>query len=269
MRSWAIAALALGGASGCAAAAPPRDLTDAQRVLARAETGPFAELAEAEIQDAEAALAEAEREAFAEPGSTRAADSAYVALRAAERARIAARCGAEREALSKARHAVARLEELEARRARERAEEARRREAEARAQAAFWAAQREAVERARSEDDIVVQQDHALVVRMPDAELFWPGTSLLRPSAEAHLAALARALPASPRGMLRVTALVDVAGLHLDAARMTRRRAQHVLDVLRASGVPRDAILPAARHPPAGVEVDIEVTEPPALGPSG
>ena len=266
MRAWAFAVLAL---AGCAPAVPPRELTEAQRVLARAETGPFAELAGDAIGEAETDLAEAEREVDRDPGGVGAADSAYVALRAAERASLAARYGAEREALSRARGAVARLGEIQARLAEERAREARRRQDEARAQAAFWRAQREAVARARSDADVVVELAHALVLRLPDAELFWPGTSLLRPSAEAHLAALARALPTSPRGMLRVTVLDDLCTLHLDAARMMQRRRQHVLGVLRAAGVPDAVLLPAARYPPPGAEVDIEVTEPPALRPPG
>jgi outer membrane protein OmpA-like peptidoglycan-associated protein len=264
MKGGPIAALAL-AAAGCVPAAPPKDLAAARSVLARVESCAFAGLAEDAIRDAEAALAEAERQADADPGGYDAADSAYVALRAAERAKVVATYGADVEALAKARRMVARLEEIQARRAAEAAEVARRRAAAQEAREAFWAAHRAAVARARSSADGIVELAHAMVLQMPDAELFLPGTSYLRPEAVARLAAFARALPRSPRGLIRVTVLVDHPTAHLDAERLTERRRQHVIEVLRASGVPEAALLPAARHPQTGSEVHIEVTEPPAI----
>src|SRR5258706_113339 len=79
-----------------AGAAPQRELADARIAFARAVGSPRADRVRGAIGEAEAALAAADREELEDPGGDHARDLAYVALRAAERARIAALYEADR-----------------------------------------------------------------------------------------------------------------------------------------------------------------------------
>lgn len=254
--------------AGCAAMAcapvdarPPRDLVAASSALARAEASPFAEEAAAAIADAEAALEEAEREAVEHP--RRAADSAYVARRMAERARFAAQYEAEREALEKARAAALRLgAELERREAEARAIAAREK-ALAEASAARQKARRAALEGARGEVGVVLERGEGFVFRLPAEALFLPGTSLLRDGAVPRLAALAAALRNGAPCDVRIDVVEDVEGFRTRADLLASRRRTRVHDLLRAYGIPAAAFARPLRHPPCGTQVDVVVIERP------
>ncbi|MFT3768689.1 MAG: hypothetical protein QM820_24850 [Minicystis sp.] len=251
------------GLAGCAVAPlPPPELLDAQRVLARAAASPFAPEAAAEITAAEALLTQAEREHEAHPGSARAADGAYVALRAAEKAVIAGRYAADRIALEKARGAAFRLAADLERRDAFLASLARRHAAQAAAQAALREAHRGALERARGPMTQIVERPDALVFRLSPDELFLPGTSLLRDGAEPRLAALCHCLGERPPYAVRLAILCDVEGFKTAPAILAARRLARVQEALRAHGVPEEAFLPPERHPPPGTQIDVMIVEP-------
>lgn len=258
-------ALLLSALLGCAAPAVsmPRDLLDAQRELARAQTGPFADAVVEDLRDAERELAMAERTQAAHPGSARAADDAYAALRAAEKARVAGRCAAARQALEHARRGAARLREALIRRRATLAELARKRQEDARLRDALRRAHRALLERVRGPDAEVLERADAYLFRIPAERVFLPGTSILRGNAELRLAALAGALASGPPLQVRLQMPNDFAGFKISASLLGSRRLQRVHDTLRAHGVPAAAFLPAVRHPPPGAQVDVIVMTPP------
>jgi hypothetical protein len=257
--------------AGCASAPrPPGDLAVAESVLARAEASPFAPEASAEIDDAEALLTQAEQEGAADPGSERAAEDAYVARRAAEKAVIASRYAAHRIALAAARVAMDRLEADRTRRDALLASLARRRAAQAEAQAALHQAHRAALERAAGPGAQIVERPSALVLRIPADTLFLRGTSLLRDGAEPLLTALARALEQVPPFELRIEVPDEPLGYKLAPPVVATRRRARVQALLRARGVPEDAILSHVTQPPPGTQIDLVVIEPPLpLPPDG
>lgn len=258
------AALLLPALAGCAAVSlpPPPALLAAQRVLARAEEAPFAAEASAELAAAEAALTAAERAQVTHPGSALAAEEAYVALRTAEKAAVAARYAADRIALEKARGQARRLEADLARRAAFLASLARRHAAQAAAQAALREAHRAALAQASGPTTQVLERPGLSVFRLPAEELFLPGTSLLRDGAAPRLSALCRCLGAAPPYTLRVSILDDVDGFKTPAVVLAERRRRRVEQTLRAHGVPEEAFLPPERSPAPGAQVDVVVVEP-------
>lgn len=156
---------ALAGAVGCAGCAavvpgPPGDLLKAQSELGRVWASPQTEWAPDEIAEADAALDQAEATfgaALRDSGSRwNAEDDAYVALRMAQRARIAMLYEAEREALRKARGAVRRLTDDGERRQASLVDQANRRRALEEARARVATARRAALERARRAGDQIL-----------------------------------------------------------------------------------------------------------------
>jgi hypothetical protein len=241
---------------------PPRALLAAQRTLARAEEAPFAGEVAGELAAAEAALSAAERAEAAHPGSALAAEEAYVALRTAEKAAVAARYAADRIALEKARGQARRLEADLARREAFLASLARRHAAQAAAQTALREAHRAALRRARGPTTQIVEQPGVEVFRLSAEELFLPGTSLLRDGAAPRLAALCHCLIAAPPYAVRLAILDDVEGFKAPAVLLAERRRQRIEATLRAHGVPEGAFLPPAPRPPPGAQVDVMVVEP-------
>ena len=247
--------------AGCASAPllPPRELLLAQRALARAEDGPFASLAPEEIADAEAALTAAER--AHERRSASAADDAYVAWRAAERAFLAGRYAAAREALFKARRAARHLAEDLDRRASFFASIARRRAAQARAMAERRRETLAVLRRAEAAGATVLDRPDAIVVRFSIESLFLPGTSLFRDGGEDRLAALCHALAAAPPCELRLAIVDDVEGFRTAPAALATRRYDRVEGAIRArSSTSHVQILRFAPSP--GAQVDLMVILP-------
>jgi hypothetical protein len=238
-------------------ARPPADLVAAQRTLGGAMAAPFAEEAAEEIGAAEIALTSAERAHAAHPFAADALDDAYVARRAAEKAAAAIVVSAERRALAEARAMAARLAADRDRRAAFFASIARRRAARAEAAAALEQRHREAIAAAGLR---VLHRGDAAVVRFAAEELFLPGTSLLRDGAEDRLAALARALMASPPFQIAIAVLDDVEGYRTAPPLLASRRAQRLRETLAAHGVPEEALL--AARPAPGTQIDLAVVEP-------
>jgi Domain of unknown function (DUF4398) len=90
------AALLIG--AGCASTLPPVQLMSARGAYQRAESGPAARFAQAELQKAKSALDVAER-SFADHGDApRTRDLAYVARRRAQLAAVVGEAGASKEA---------------------------------------------------------------------------------------------------------------------------------------------------------------------------
>ena len=257
--------------AGCAAqeSLPPRDLVAATHALAVAQASPYADAATEELADAEALLTAAERDQALRPTSFRAADSAYLARRAAELARLAGVYAADREALDKARSAAENLRAALVRRDALIAAVERRREDDTQARAALHRAHLRALETARGLDAEIVERPDGLVFRLSVEQTFLPGTSLLRTGADDRLASLARALASAPRPLeIRLQVLDDLPGAGTGAALLAARRLQRLHDVLRRRGVPAGVFLAPRRHPPPGAQVDVLVEDPPVLVPS-
>lgn len=257
--------LALAGAAGCATVTPPPrpDSAAARAQILVLAQDHLADDAGDAWTDAEEALAAAERAT----GTPRANDAAYVALRKAARARLAALHARERQALEQARAEVRRLGDDDARREAFFTDLARRREADAAALVLATRARRRALDGAGASDpdSAVVPSAGGIVFRTAAEALFLPGTSLLRDGAEPRLSALASALRRPPACEVRVQVLDDVDGRRTGAARLAARRSARVHDALLAHGVPPDAFVPPLRHPPPGTQVDVIVEErPPA-----
>lgn len=253
----AVAALAL----GCAA--PPRtpaDLPAARAALEEARRSPFAAEAREALLDASASLARAERDQRREPGSPEAFDSAYVALRDAERARVSGLYAAERAALAAQRAAVSRREqEIVERDARAR-EQARQLDAHRRAREARDAARREALARANTGGSI--ERDPAGTrLRISADAVFWPGSAVVRVDSYASLGAIAAALRAGPPCSVTIEVLDDAEGYGLDPRALAHRRKIRLVEALTARGVRADVFEPSTRRPPRGVELDIVITE--------
>ncbi|APR80635.1 Hypothetical protein A7982_05982 [Minicystis rosea] len=250
------------GLSGCASGSllPAGDLLTAQRTLAQAAESPFASEATSEIGAAESALTQAEREHETHPGSVRAADAAYVALRAAEKAMVTSRVAAERIALEKARGAALRLQADLERRDAFFASLARRRAAQAQAEIDLREAHRAALARASGPSTQIVERPAAFVFRVPVEEMFLPGTSLLRDGAAAQLASLCRCLVAPYT--VQIVVADDLDGVHTSAATLAARRRLRVHQIMRGYGVPESAFLPPERWPLPGTQVDVIVGEP-------
>lgn len=253
--------LALAGAAGCATAAPPPhpDLAAARAQLVMLAEGPLAEADRDARTDAEEALAAAEQ-ASGTPG---AGEAAYVALRKAEQARLAALLARERLALAHARAEVRRLGDDDARREAFFADLARQRRADADHLVLATRARRRALDEAGAADpaSAVVPSARGIVFRTAAEAIFLPGTSLLRDGAAPRLAALAAALRRAPACDVRVQVLNDVDGRRTGAARLAARRRVRVQGALLALGVPRGAFVPPLRHPPPGTQVDVIVEE--------
>lgn len=257
--------------AGCAPAAtgPSPELVLAQRALGRATDSTFADRATEEIIEAEQALTMAEREHMAHPGSVRADDEAYVALRAAEKAFFAGRSEAAREALQRARRAASHLAKDLARREAFLASLARRRAAQAEAREEGRRALREALEGARASGARIVERDGAIVLRFSAEQLFLRGTSLLRDGAEDRLAHIAVCLAKAPPFELRLAVVDDVEGFRTSPAMLASRRYERLREALCARGVPAAAFLSRHVRPPSETQIDIVVNAPdPPLPPA-
>jgi len=228
---------------------------------------PQAEWAPGEIAEAEAALDQAEATfgaALRGSGSRwNAEDDAYVALRMAERARIAMLYEAEREALQKARGAVRRLTDYGERRQASSVDLAHRRRALEEARAQIATARRAALERARRAGDQILDRPEGLLFRIGAEHLFLAGTSLLGGEAGARLDALAEALRSGPPCDVLLQVLDDVEGLRFSNEALAQRRWEHLHDALVARGVPSDAFARPLRYAPFGTQVDVLVIEHP------
>jgi hypothetical protein len=255
--------------AGCASAPrlPPPELVLAQRALARVEDGPFASFAGEEIVEAEALLTAAER--AHERGSPSAGDDAYVAWRAAERAFIAGRYAAAREALFKARRAARHLADDVDRRASFFASLARRRAAKAALVAERRRAMLDALRRVEPAGAFVAPGPDAIVVRFSTEGLFLRGTSLFRDGGEDRLGALCEALAGAPPFELRLAIVDDVEGFHTAPLTLASRRYARVLAALRARKATAHAQI-ARLLPSPGAQVDVIVVLPdPPLPPDG
>lgn len=258
-------ALRCGCECGCASTAtlpPPGDLVEARIELLRVASSPLAEGAADAIAEAEAAITAAEREP-----AGRSADAAYVALRLAQQAQIAAMVAAERDALEKARSAARRIAADTARRETFFTDLGRRRRAEAEARARRAESRRAALESAVDPTSQLVDRPEGILVRLSTEALFLPGTSLLRSGAEPRLAALAAALRRGPACDLRIEVLDDADGFRTDPGRLAERRSRRIRDTLRSHGVPADAFEAPRYDVPCGAQVDVLVIERPVVLP--
>lgn len=262
MRWWALGVVV--ASAGCVPAASmvPGDLVLAQRALGRAADSAFADRAAEEIAEAEVALDLAEREQAMRPGSARAAEDAYVARRAAEKAWVAGRCAAAREALLRARRAASHLAADLARREAFFASLSRRRAALAEARAEQRRALLSSVVGARAAGARILERADAIVVRFSVEQIFLHGTSLLRDGAEERLDRLAACLAKAPPSELQLAIVDDVEGFRTRPRALASRRHERLREALSARGVPASAFRPRAVHPPSQTQIDVLVIAP-------
>jgi flagellar motor protein MotB len=258
-----LAALFLAALSGCASGPfLPKELVDARVAMKRARQSPMADRAPVPLAEAEDALAEAEYQAFKEPGRQEARDLAYVARRKAERARIAGLHEADLEALKGARSSVARLQENLARRSSSQAELARRLHEEHRTREAQRARLTEELANLGAAASLVERRPGGALIRIDWEQLFYRGSSMLRPGAKARIAAIAGAIRSGPPCQVRIQVLDDQEPIGLsDKRTLAQRREKRLRDALVARGVAPEVFLPAERVTKVGTSVDVVLTE--------
>jgi outer membrane protein OmpA-like peptidoglycan-associated protein len=259
--------LALAAVGGCATTRPassvvPRDLVEARAAASRASASPNANMACDELREAELALeaAEAAQRDDPEAGATR--DLAYLALRKAERARIAGIYAAELQALENARAAVTRLQVNLGRR--EAAVEENQRQLESMLEAKERAIGRleRSLADASGPTGALRRDGTGYVVVIPSEAFFEWRQTRLRPRAGAQLDAIAGALTAAEGQRVVIAVSADSAGERfdrgLDAPGLAKRQAERIRDQLRARGV--EAVVEARGEKGAAASVEILVS---------
>jgi outer membrane protein OmpA-like peptidoglycan-associated protein len=269
-RKCTLGLLGLVGLVACSSTPPPRDLVTARSAYQRAQSGPAAELAPAQLDTAMQALRRAE-DSFREEGDTpETRDLSYIALRKAEMAEAAGgleqanqqRSKADKDFKSLTETAQVQLDatrrELdETRKAAERAsqymkEEAERAKAELKKSKAQLEAERQArlaVEKKlasalRSLEEVakVKQEKRGVIITLEGAVLFASGKSALLPIAQQKLDQVAKALQDQGYKRIVVEGHTDSRGSRNMNMDLSYRRAESVRSYLISRGIDANKI---------------------------
>ena len=253
----------------CGATPPPRDLVNARSAYQRAENGPAAELAPAQLDTAKQSLKAAE-ESFREEGDTvETSDLAYIAQRKAAEAESAAgieQAKRERKAADKEYKSVqgkltdvarAELEATRKRLAEERRKGERERmaakaaltEKEKEAEAAKALAERERQARLDVEKKLsaalasldkiaqIKEEKRGVVITLSGSVLFATGKWELLPIAQQRLDEVAKALKDQGYQKIIVEGHTDSRGAHSMNMELSRKRADSVRSYLVSRGI--------------------------------
>lgn len=226
-------------ALGCGAARVPQELRDARNEYNAAAEGQAAQLAPAELHVARTALDKAEKQFRDEGNEKKTRDLAYIAHRKVLFARavagtiyaqqqreqaLAAQRRAEQERLSQAQQQLDQTQEqLDA-------ERHRREHAET--------ASAEAM-RKLEEANAVKRDQRGLVITVSGTVLFQSGQADVMPSAHERLVEVCTAVKDQP-GKIIIEGHTDSKGSSEGNMILSRRRAESVLAVMAANGVPRE-----------------------------
>jgi hypothetical protein len=248
--------------SACAHEPPrrPKELFEARAAVERARVSSSAGYADSDLREAEQTLREAEAEEAFEPGGAGPEQTAYMARRKADRARMLGLYHAEQEALESARSrterlrgAIARLHEAQAARALADEEVRRIRAGQRKAQAV-------ALEAARGVEGSVAPHAHGVALTIPAADIFVAGYPLLRPLSPARIDAIAEVLRVGPPSRIVIDVAEDTGGIGVDAYSLARRRADRLREALGERGVAIDTMSINA-HQGSIATVTIAITE--------
>ncbi len=255
--------------TACGATPPPRDLVSARSAYQRAETGPAAELAPAQLDTAKQSLRAAE-ESFREDGDTEeTTDLAYIAQRRAAQAEAAAgieQASREQAAADKEYKSVqgqltdvarAELEATRARLAEERMKgerermaakqalteaerEAKRKEEEAAAERAARLEVEKKLSAALASLEKIAQikeEKRGIVITLSGSVLFATGKWELLPIAQQRLEEVAKALKDQGYQKIIVEGHTDSRGSHQMNMELSRKRADSVRSYLVSRGI--------------------------------
>ena len=236
-------------ASGCGAAAPPKELSDARAAYARAEKGPANALNPAQVHEAKLLLDDAEAAFEDKPTAPETIDKAYMALRKAELA--AARAGE-----MKAEKAIADAELALGRNTKAELDAARKQLSAAERKAALSEQQLQQERKARLEAEkrakealenlakvaSVKQETRGTIITLSGSVLFASGKSALLPGAMASLDNVVTALQSTPGREVTVEGHTDSQGsrgLNMD---LSQARAESVRSYLVNHGIAPDQV---------------------------
>jgi outer membrane protein OmpA-like peptidoglycan-associated protein len=225
----------LGLAVACASAPPPKELVDARAAYVRAQDGPAARLAPANLHDAKVALQRAEG-SYSDDGDTAATrDYAYIAERRAELAEAKAGTTQARTDADAARARAVAATQTELNQARQRLEheQTARREAEQRARDALNNLSTVAA-------NVAVKNDtRGTVITIPGSVLFASGQTNLLPGAKSKLDKVAAALKDQTERRIEIIGYTDSVGSEAKNEKLSQDRADQVRDYLVSQGVPQ------------------------------
>ncbi len=244
-----VACLCAAALAACGAAPPPQELLDARKAIDKAQAGPAAKLAPAQLDTAKQALAKAEQYWVDESDLGPTKDLAYIAQCRAEIAEAeAGREQAERarakldkdfkesqlDALqsTKATAAKTKAQLEEEKRARAAAEK-RSAEAEKKLQLAMASLQEIAK---------VKEESRGVVITLSGSVLFATGKSTLLPIAQEKIAEVAKALKDQGYKSLLVEGHTDAQGSADKNMVLSQERAESVRSYLINQGIPSDKI---------------------------
>ena len=259
----AIALIACALLFACASAPPPKELVDARDAYRRAEAGAAAKMVPAELHVARESLDAAERSFGDAPTSWDAIDSAYIALRKAQRAEalgnaavaVKAKEGSDKEARraqqdlllttdAKLRNTEGALAKERDSLAKERESLAKEREATASERAARLAAETKAKDAmdALAKSLAVRSEARGTVITLSGGVVFATGRATILVGAQAQLNQVADALKTQAEHHFSVEGHTDNQGSDRVNDGLSARRANAVRDYLIVRGVSAAAI---------------------------
>lgn len=238
-------------AGGCATTQPSKELLDARDAYARSEHGKAREYNPAALHEAKVALDQAEAAYQNDPDSQAARDSAYVALRRAERAEIeastlawnkrkeqaqSAQTQAQAKGLAKAENELATTkQQLQQEKTAREAAEARSKETLAKLAAANAAA--------------VKEEPRGTVITLAGGVLFASNKSELLPGAQNSLTQIAEALRDDESKKILIEGHTDSRGSAATNQALSKARADAVASFFTSRGVASDRITTAGLGP--------------------
>lgn len=230
--------------AACATPQPPRELLDARAAYRKAQSGPAARLAPAELYEAKVALNDAEQAFDDDPESEKTYTLSYVAQRVAQRVESQAnikQAAAEKdqnfnqiqtlqsEGLTKSQQELTRTRDQLA------AEKKARAEAERNVRAA--------IEKVAEAAKLAVKQDdRGTIIVLPGSVLFESGKATLFPRAQQMLALLTEQLRNQKTAVITVEGHTDSRGTPSTNMQLSQERADSVRSYLVSQGIPPEQI---------------------------
>lgn len=249
-------ALPLCALLACATTAPPRELIDARAAYAHAEQSPAQKLVPAELHVAHESLDVAENTFKSSPKSQDAVDTAYIALRKAQRAEALGNAAAAASAKGSAERDVgrtqeqlltsadAKLKKTEGQLAQERDSLAKQKAATETERAARLDAEKKAQDAmdALAKSLAVKSDPRGTVITLSGGVLFATGQAKILANAQAQLDQVANALKTQAEHHFTVEGHTDNQGTDRINDDLSTRRANAVREYLVVRGVSADAI---------------------------
>jgi outer membrane protein OmpA-like peptidoglycan-associated protein len=236
-----LAALLVGA---CATPQPPRELLDARAAFRKAQSGPAARVAPAELYEAKVALNDAEKSFSDDPESEKTYTLSYVAQRIAQRVDSLATTKEANSQKEKDSDEIQKLQSEGLTRSQEeltRIRDQLTEEKKARAQAEGFA--REALQKVAEAAKLAVkQEERGTVIILPGSVLFESGQATLFPLAQQKLALLAEQLRNQKTSLITIEGHTDSRGTPSTNMELSQARADSVRNFIISQGIPSDRI---------------------------